>query len=127
MRSESIVRAAARLIVVTALVVQSIEITAFAADGAPESPPASKIVIPDRTTFIPPAPPQNPGQRAAFLGSRMAVPQAHTTKKREFLKWVLIGAAAGTATALILAKDKDGTPEPAASLTIGQPVVGQPQ
>ena len=127
MRSDSIVVAVARMIVVTALVVQSIEIAALATDGARDSHPTAKIVIPARTTFAPPAPPRNPGQTAPLPGNRTAVPQAGTTKKKGFLKWILIGAAAGTATALILAKQKDSAPEAGASLTVGQPVVGQPQ
>ncbi len=49
-------------------------------------------------------------------------PQTKTSGKHGWVKWVLIGAGAGVATAIIATR---GTSEPV--VTIGTPFVGKPQ
>src|SRR5262245_52448821 len=128
MRSKPRRRLAASVILVVSLSVSQLELTALARnpdDGvrtAPENAPAGGVLkVP---TVVPPS--RAPASTTAvWTKQAAAAPQDQTPKKkRGVLKWILIGAGAGTAAAII-AKRSSHNPTPV--ITVGTPVVGQPQ
>jgi hypothetical protein len=127
MRSKPRRRLAASVILVVSLSVSQLELTALARnpdDGvrtAPESAPASgALKVP---TVVPPLRP--PASTTAAWPKQAAAPQDQTPKKKHgVLKWILIGAGAGAAAGIIASR-RSQNPTPV--ITVGAPVVGQPQ
>jgi len=125
MRSKSRRRLAASVILVVSLSVTQLQLTALARnpdDGvrtAPENAPAGWAL--KAPTVVPPL--RAPASAAVWT-KQAAAPQDQTPKKkRGVLKWILIGAGAGTAAAIIATRSHTPTPV----ITVGTPVVGQPQ
>jgi len=127
MRSKPRRRLAASVILVVSLSVSQLELTALARnpdDGvstAPEKASAGwALKIP---TVAPPLRAQ--ASTTAVWTKQAAAPQDQTPKKkRGVLKWILIGAGAGTAAAIIATRSSHN---PTPVITVGTPVVGQPQ
>jgi|SRR4030095_7818249 hypothetical protein len=118
---------AASVILVVSLSVSQVELTALARnpdDGvrtAPENAPArGALKVP---TLVPP--PKAPQSATTVWTKQAAVPQDQPPKKKSgALKWILIGAGAGTAAAIIATRSSQN---PTPVITVGAPVVVQPQ
>jgi len=127
MRSKLRRRLAASVILVVSLSVSQLELTALARnpdDGVnttPENAPAGVAL--KAPTVVPPL--RAPATAAAIWTKQAAVPQEQPPKKKHgVLKWILIGAGAGTAAAIIASRSSQN---PTPVITVGSPVVVQPQ
>ena len=120
MRSPACWRLAVGVTLGILLSVNQLELNAFAQDSkavAPAIPPFRSEV---RTASV---------QIPTGLPVRTPAPTAkQDTKKRGSLKWILIAAAGAGVAAAVLAKGKTPPPPPpVATITVGQPGVGEPQ
>jgi len=126
MRSKPRRRLAASVILVVSLSVSQLELTALAQKQtdvrtAPENAPTvAALKVPNVVS-----PPQAPVPTTAAWPKQAAAPQDQPSKKKHgVLKWILIGAGAGAAAGIIATR-RSQSPTPV--ITVGAPVVVQPQ
>ena len=127
MRSKPRRRLAASVILVVSLSVSQLELTALARnadDGVRTTPENAPVVGALKVPTVVP-PPRAPASTTAAWPKQAAAPQDQLPKKKHgVLKWILIGAGAGTAAAIIATRSSHN---PTPVITVGTPVVGQPQ